>query len=229
MYSFNSDNIHPSSPRNFMAGNTVYIQDEITENNCAFLIADLNDFIMNDDNRGKQLQFMINSPGGDLYVAYQICSLINMAKIRDITVLTWVLGYAASAGSLIAVHGDIKTMSRCAHHMIHFGCIWNVITKESELDKSTKFNKIMTRQTQQMYLDCCPKLTKEKLQELESDEYGRIFADECLKLGICNHIVEDELKIVQKRKNTEQQWIADFYDFKKQHKVTNDAKKTNNK
>lgn len=191
-WNWNNENLHQYTPRNYMADSVVYIQDEITEENCAFLIGDMHKYVMSDENIDKSLNIVINSPGGSAVVMTQISSIITMAKLRNIRVITWVLGYAASAGSLIAVQGDERWMSRNAFHMIHFGSIWENFTKESELVKSLKFNQEYTKRMQKIYLDNCPNLSVEKLKELEEDEQGRLWADECLKLGICDHIIEND-------------------------------------
>jgi len=197
MWNKNNESLHQHSPRNYMADNNVYIQDEITDENCAYLIGDLYDFVMSNENVGKELNFIINTPGGSAYVMNEISALIAMAKLRNIRVVTWVLGFAASAGSVIAVQGDERWMAKNAIHMIHFGSMIEFFTKETELAKSFKFNKEYSKRMDQIYLENCKNLTPEKLQELEEDEMGKLFADDCKRLGICDFIIEDSLK--QKR------------------------------
>lgn len=197
MWNRNNESLHQHSPRNFMADNNVYIQDEITDENCAYLIGDLYSFIMADENVGKELNFIINTPGGSAYVMNEISALITMAKLRNIKVVTWVLGFAASAGSVIAVQGDERWMAKNAIHMIHFGSMIEFFTKETELAKSFKFNKEYSKRINQIYLEHCPNLTPERLAELEEDEQGKLFAEDCKKLGLCDGIIEDSLK--QKR------------------------------
>lgn len=204
-WNWNNESLQQNTPRNYMADNLVFIQDEITEENCAFMIGDMYKYIMTDENIGKELNIVINSPGGSADVMNQISALITMSKLRNIKVVTWVLGWAASAGSLIAVQGEDRWMSRNAFHMIHFGSIWENFTKETELEKSFKFTQEYTKRMQRIYLDNCPKLTEEKLKTLEEDEMGRLWADECLKLGICDHIIEDDYdkKVLAEKESAE--------------------------
>jgi ATP-dependent protease ClpP protease subunit len=202
MWNGNNESLHQYSPRNFMHENSVYLQDEITEENCAYLIGDIHKFVMSEENVGKEINFVINTPGGSVYVMNEISSLIAMAKLRNIKVVTWVLGFAASAGSIIAVQGDERWMSRNAIHMIHFGSMIEFFTKETELAKAFKFNKEFSKRMDQIYLENCKNLTVEKLQKLEEDEMGKLFAEDCKKLGICDYIIEDSLKI---KKDTDKQ------------------------
>mgnify|MGYP003301404590 CR=1 FL=1 len=218
MWAFNNESLHLHTPRNFMAGNTVYLQDEITSDNCAYLIADITNYITGEENFGQQIKFIINSPGGEVFVAHQISGLIAMAKLNNIQVITIVLGYAASAASMIAIQGDFRVMGRNAMHMVHFGSIWQEITKQTEIKKSLEYNSRLSKNMQQLYLDFCPGLTKERLQQLEEDEFGKLFADECLKLGFCDSIVEDELDKKNKEEMAEITQYKEFVAFKKSSK-----------
>lgn len=218
MWAFNNESLHLHTPRNFMAGDTVYLQDEITSDNCAYLIADITNYITGEENFGRQIKFIINSPGGEVFVAHQISGLIAMAKLNNIQVITIVLGYAASAASMIAIQGDFRVMGRNAMHMVHFGSIWQEITKQTEIKKSLEYNSRLSKNMQQLYLDFCPGLTKERLQQLEEDEFGKLFADECLKLGFCDSIVEDELDKKNKEEMAEITQYKEFMAFKKNSK-----------
>lgn len=224
-WNWNNESLHQYTPRNYMADGVVYIQDEINEENCAFMIGDMHKFIMQEDNTGKELNIVINSPGGSVDVMTQISALMTMAKLRGIKVVTWVLGWAASAGSLIAVQGDDRWMSRNAFHMIHFGSIWENFTKETEIEKSFKFTQEYTKRMQNIYLDHCKKLTPTKLKELEEDEMGRLWADECLKLGICDHIIEDDYDEKLKVEAESQNLLEELMQLKKQKDKANKAKK----
>lgn len=218
MWAFNNDTLHLHTPRNFMAGDTVYLQDEITSENCAYLVADMTNYVTSEENIGKQIKFVINSPGGEVFVANQIAGIMAMAKLNNIQVITMVLGYAASAASMLAIQGDYRVMSKNAMHMVHFGSIWQEITKQTEIKKSLEYNSRLSKNVQQIYLDFCPGLTKEKLQQLEEDEFGRLFADECLKLGFCDAIVEDELDKKNKDEAAEVEKYNEFVAYKKMTK-----------
>ena len=222
-WNWNNESLHQHTPRNYMADGVVYIQDEINEENCAFLIGDMHKYVMSEENSGKELNIVINTPGGSVDVMNQISAMITIAKLRNIKVVTWVFGWAASAGSLIAVQGDDRWMARNAVHMIHFGSMIEFFTKETELTKSYKFNQEYAKRMQKIYLDHCPKLTPSKLKELEEDEMGRLWADECLKLGICDHIIEDDYDEKVRQENESAELLSELLKMKKQK----NAKKKN--
>ena len=198
MWSGNSDILNHQSSKNYMYNDKVFILDEITDENCAYLIGDLSNFIFDEQNKGKQLNFFINSPGGETYVMMSIIGLMNIAKLYNIELITFVLGTAASAASMIAVQGDKRFMSNISRHLVHFGSIWDVTTKNSEIEKIYEQNKEYADNLDNLYLTACRgKLTKTVLDKLKRDERGYLNAEDCLKYGFCDSIIEDEL--AQKR------------------------------
>lgn len=68
----------------------------------------------------KPLEFFINSNGGDLSYCYDIIGLFKLANAKGIAVCTYVMSYAASAASLIAVCGNLRYVSRRSYHLLHF-------------------------------------------------------------------------------------------------------------
>jgi len=205
MWSGNIDMLTNQTPKNYMYGDKVFILDEITSENCAFLIGDLSTFIFEEQNRGKGLSFFINSPGGETYVMMSIIGLMNIAKLYDIEITTFVLGTAASAASMIAVQGDRRFMTNVSRHLVHFGSIWDVTTKNSEIEKIYEQNKEYADNLDNLYLTACGgKLTKHVLDKLKRDERGYLNAEDCVKYGFCDSIIEDELtqkRIYEEEKN----------------------------
>lgn len=194
MWTGSTDILTNQSPRNYMFGEKVFLLDEINEENCAYLIGDLSTFVLNEDNFGKALIFIINSPGGSVYTMMTIIGLINIAKLNNITVSTFVLGWAASAASMIAVQGDNRFMSHISRHLIHFGCIWDMTTKHSEIEKTYIQNKEYANNLRNLYLSTSKgKLSPKTLEELQSDERGYLNAEDCLKYGLCDKILEYDL------------------------------------
>lgn len=191
----NNATISSHSSRNYMYGDKIFILDEITPENCAYLIGDMSAFVFNEQNFGKKLNIIINSPGGVVDTMFNIIGLINIAKLANIEVTTFVFGSAASAASMIAVHGTVRLMNKYSTHLIHFGTIWDVTRKESEIEKTYLQNKQWAENMDQLYLDNCKgKLTKDTLNKLKNDERGYLTAQDCLKYGLCDVIIEDDLK-----------------------------------
>lgn len=194
MWTGNNDSIGINASKNYMYNNKVFILDEITHNNCAYLIGDLTEFIFNEANHGKKLIFMINSPGGEVYTAMNLIGLINLAKLYDIEIVTIVLGYAGSAASMLAIQGNTRFIGQQAKHFVHFGSIFDVTSKHSEIEKIYLQNKEYAENMISLYQEACDgKLSRDILLKLQSDERGYVNAEACLKYGLADIVVENEL------------------------------------
>ena len=226
MWTGNTDNLTNYSPKNYMYNDKVFILDEITDENCAYLIGDLTNFVLNEENKGKVLTIIINSPGGQVDVMMTIIGLINIAKLNNITILTFVLGLAGSAASMIAIQGDERFMSHISKHFVHFGCVFDITSKHSEIEKIYLQNKQYSESMVNLYLDACNgKLSKKVLLDLQSDERGYLTAEECLEYGLCDTIIETELferKALEKKLAKEQEAFEEY----KKEKAKLKAKKT---
>lgn len=195
--------------KNYMYGEKVFILDEINSENCAYLIGDLTTFVLNEQNRHKKLMFIINSPGGDISVMVTILGLMNMARLNEIEVYTFVLGSAGSAASVIAAQGDQRFINSLSKHFIHFGYIFDVTQKHSEIEKVYNQNMEHAENMMNLYLEACDgKLKREKLLEIQADERGYLNAEQCLQYGLCDIIIEKDL--AEKQKNED-----DYAEFEK--------------
>ncbi|MBO4622505.1 MAG: ATP-dependent Clp protease proteolytic subunit [Bacilli bacterium] len=194
----NNMSLSKDSPRNYMYKNTVYILDEISEKSCAYLIGDLYDYVTNPQNFDTPLNFIINSPGGDVYVMMTIIGLINIAKLNKIQINTYVMGIAASAASVIAIQGDVRKITNVSRHFIHFGSMWSLTERHSEIEKIYEQTKDYAERIDNLYLQSCPGLTAEKLRSLQLDERGYLNAEQCIEYGLCDSIIEDDLAKMNK-------------------------------
>lgn len=216
--------------KNYMYNNKVFLLDDITSTNCAFLIGDLTQFIGDPENNQKKLNVFINSPGGDVNTMIAIIGLLNLARLNDIYVTTYVLGLAGSAASLIAVQGDIRIMSNISRHFVHFGSIFDTTSKPSEIEKTYQQNKDYAEQMQELYIKACKgKLSKAKLLELQSDERGYLNAEQCVKYGLCDMIIEDELEEKKQNEEETENLEKEFNIFLKNKKKTNKPTKKKGK
>ncbi|MDR1826214.1 MAG: ATP-dependent Clp protease proteolytic subunit [Rickettsiales bacterium] len=143
------------------------------------------------------LEVYINSPGGDLYAYQTILGLLTMAKMNRVTVKTIVFGWAASAASMLAVHGSPghRVMYKDALHMVHFGTFDQYITKETEIEKSARELERYKRIGRDTYL-LNTRIGDKKLKALMEDEMGYLGALECLELGFCDMVIGRE-KIIK--------------------------------
>ena len=216
--------------KNYMYNDKVFILDEITQTNCAFLIGDLTQYIGEKANQERRLNIFINSPGGDANTMMTIIGLLNLARLNDIYITTYVLGLAGSAASIIAVQGDYRFMSDISRHFVHFGSIFDVTSKHSEIEKAYQQNKEYAEKMQDLYIQGCKgKLSRETLLTLQSDERGYLNAKQCLKYGLCDAIIEDELAVKKKEENKHRELEKQFNDFLKLRKEKEDKKLPKNK
>lgn len=211
----NNMSLSKDSPRNYMYKNTVYLLDEISDKSCAYLIGDLHEFVTNPQNFDTPLNFIINSPGGDVYVMMTILGLINIAKLNRIQVNTFIMGIAASAASVIAVQGDTRRITRISRHFIHFGSMWSLTERHSEIEKIYEQTKDYAERIDNLYLQACPGLTPEKLRELQLDERGYLNAEQCIAYGLCDSIVEDDLADMNNIHNQAESFEELFEDYSK--------------
>lgn len=219
-----------SNYKNYMYNNKVFLLDEITSINCAFLIGDLTQFIEDPENMQKKLKVFINSPGGNINTMITIIGLLNLARLNDIYITTYVLGLAGSAASLIAVQGDMRFMSNISRHFVHFGSIFDTTSKPTEIEKIYQQNKDYAEQMQELYIKACKgKLSKAKLLELESDERGYLNATQCVKYGLCDMIIENELEEKKQSEEETEKLEKDFNTFLKNRKKTNKPTKKKGK
>jgi len=193
MWDGNNMSLTKDSPRNYMYKNTVYLLDEISDLSCAYLIGDLYDFVTDKRNFDTPLNFIINSPGGDVYTMMTILGLINIAKVNGIQINTFVMGVAASAASVIAIQGDVRKITKVSRHFVHFGAMWSLTERHSEIEKIYEQTKDYAERIDNLYLEACPGLTPEKLRNLQLDERGYLNAEQCVEYGLCDSIIEDDL------------------------------------
>lgn len=172
---------------NFLMGNNIFINDEITYANCSYLIADFY-FNIVSNNIFNTIELFINSPGGELDTALSIINCIKVAKKHGITVNTHVTGEAGSAASLIATFGDNRYMNEYAQHFVHFGSYYGKINKETEIKKFNKEAKKFHDICQSIYLTNT-NIPEDVLDNLMEDEYGYLTAKECLKYKFCTEII----------------------------------------
>ena len=203
------DNLFPLTQRsgNFMYGNYLFLLDDLSDEKTFTAIADLTRFVADPSNSDQTLNILINSGGGNVMLMNTIIGLINTAKLAGMEVRTYVLGMAGSAASVIAIQGTERLMSRNAIHFVHFGTIPQFLTKHTEIGKASNFASRLQQQAVEAYLRFCPRLTKETYLQITEDEMGYLFSDDCLKYGLCDSILEDDLDEMQ----------ADRLDFEECH------------
>ena len=101
-------------------------------------------------------------------------------------------------------------MTKNATHFVHFGFIPNFLTKSTEIEKSYQQNKDWHKRIKEIYLKNCKNLTEDKLLNLMEDEFGTIAGEECLRLGFCDHIIDNDLEDMVSQKNETENMVEEF-------------------
>ena len=218
-----------NSPKNYMYKDNVYILDKIDPDNSADLSGDLSTYVFDEENKnkGKIVKIFINSPGGDTDILFNILSLMNVGRLNGIKFFTIVFGHAGSAASLLACSGDTRIVGESVTNFIHFGYYGTYITKYTEIEKVSGNAKHWHSKIKELYLRACKgKLTEKQLEVFMSDEQTVLKAEDCLKYGLADIIVEDDLQSAL----FQQQLIEnDKKEFEKWRKTHNNSKKTGKK
>lgn len=176
------------TPLNFVmnGSNRVFINDVIEYENCSHLIADITTIL---DIPGNGLiEMFINSPGGDFYTALSIMNVLELAKMKGLTINTYVTGEAASAASMLALMGDNRYIYKYARHMIHFGSCFQEINKQTEIKKATFDAELFHKICLEIYTTKTS-MKESFVEKLMEDEYGYMNAKECLKYKIATEII----------------------------------------
>lgn len=214
MWNGENSDITTNTLKNYMYKDNIYIFDQMTSENCAYLIGDLSTYVFNEENKNKNkiVRIFINSPGGETDIAFNFLSLMNIGRINGIIFHTIVLGHAGSAASLIACSGDLRIMGESATNFIHFGYYSCEVAKEIEIEK---INKNITRwhnKIKELYLRFSNgKLPEKDLNRFMGDEQTVLTADECLKYSLADSVVEYELATIE---SENQKQMEDFKEFK---------------
>jgi ATP-dependent Clp protease protease subunit len=136
-----------------------------------------------------RLEFWINSEGGDAYRAFALVELISLAKQRGITVQTFVLAEAFSAGSMVAVAGSpgYRFVAPSGVYMIHYGEAEQTATSPIAAGRVAKANKDHFNRVLQHYKDHTkiPQL-KRKMQ----DDFLYLTADQAIEYGLADGYLE---------------------------------------
>mgnify|MGYP001190576689 FL=1 len=159
--------------------------DDVTAESCKDLIS----FILTKSwqkPRPKELQIIINSPGGDLNAAFAIIDVMNGAPFPIHTVG---LGQIASAGFMMFINGTkgYRTLTPNTSIMSHQWS-WGSYGKEHELLAQGKEFELTTQRMLNHY-KMCTGLSERKIREylLPATDVW-LSAKEAKKLGICDKI-----------------------------------------
>ncbi len=146
------------------------------------------------------LNVYLNSPGGGTALMKSILSMFNIASAKGAIIRTYNIGRANSCASMIAVSGTrgYRYMSENAQNFIHWGESRPVVNHPDEVEYAKKDLDNEIGLTSDIYLNNS-NLTKEELSQFYNIEgSGRLFADQCLEKGLCDWVVTNDGRYVNK-------------------------------
>lgn len=177
-------------PQSFVRGNKVYIFSNFNHTIANKVIPDLLSLIeAQKAYNNPEIEFYINSAGGDFYIMTSLLSCIALAKSYGIKIITAVVGQASSAASMIAVVGDFRTISNYSYQIIHYGSDNTYAETPLQMKRSAKrvndgFQWVIDHYAKYT------KLTKSKIKEMIRDDHCYLNPQQCLKYGLCDEIRE---------------------------------------
>lgn len=164
----------------------VYLfMDEVTTESCKELIS----FLLTkcwQSPRPKEVQLIINSPGGDLNAAFAVIDIMNGCPFP---VKTIGLGQIASAGFMmfIAGHKGHRTLTPSTSIMSHQWS-WGSWGKEHELVAQAKEHELTSERMMNHYKRCTGMSEKDIRKYLLPATDVYLSAKEAKKLKICDKI-----------------------------------------
>ena len=152
---------------------------------------------INAQNRGKDIEIMVNSPGGDVFEGITIANLLAAREGR--TTLTGV-GLVASIASVILMAGDRVQMARDAFLMIHDA--WGFeMGNAREMRKTAKLLDKISNQIAEVYtaqaakngklIDGDQQATRQHFRQLMRNETW-LTAQEAFDLGLIDAVTSDQ-------------------------------------
>lgn len=133
----------------------------------------------------EPIHFYINSPGGSVIAGFQIYDTMRMIKSP---VHTYVVGQAASMGSLLASSGEkgFRFISENSTHMMHqvsAGTSGNVQEMRVSMEETERIND----QLMGIYAKNTGKTVKKLKTHMVWDKY--MVPKQCVEFGLCDKIV----------------------------------------
>lgn len=128
----------------------------------------------------------INSPGGDVFAASQIYTMLKEYKGK---VTVKIDGLAASAASVVAMAGDVTAMSPTSIMMIHNP--WTIALGDEEEMKAVAEFLAEVKETILNAYELKTHLSREKVSEMMTDETW-LNAKKALEMGFCDKILFTE-------------------------------------
>lgn len=133
--------------------------------------------------KGGDVEFLVNSPGGDVWAGYEIFNSIRMYEGKT---TSHIVGLAASCGSFIPLASDKVIAEKMAMMMIH-GARTGTNGNQHNHQHTRDFLEKVDRTIVQAYTSKCGKSEEELLDLMAKESW--FTADEMLEMGLIDEIV----------------------------------------
>lgn len=176
------------SKENFVCDDKVYILGDFDRSISSEVIPGLMNIItMKRNTVNPIIEIYINSNGGYAYELFGLMSIIDIGRSYGIKFITYNIGIAASCGSLLAVYGDHRYMSKYATNLMHLGQTGSYFSTFKQMDRQNEKNKKHFNKIIDIYA-ANTKIDKKKITELLTDDSLYLDPKQCLKYGLCDEI-----------------------------------------
>lgn len=139
-----------------------------------------------DPSNRKEIEIILNSPGGDVYLGMAICAVIEKSETP---IAITVIGNAASMGALILVAGAKHGRRRAyefSNVLFHDGSTV-LFGSSNKVKDHVKFQADKDQQIKDFIIRNS-KITEEKYEEMKDREWWMV-ASEALKYGVIDEII----------------------------------------
>lgn len=166
-------------------GNTFFINDVDDSLEMGIVVPLIKEIEEQAKLRNGRIDIWVNSFGGYAHLAFQVVTLMDLAKRNDITVRTIVSSVAYSAGSIIACAGTPgeRYIDRDAEHLLHLGFTGSgestieQVRRNTE-QKHTHFKKILNHYKKYANVP--------DLEQVLSDDSYFVNAQKSIKFGLAD-------------------------------------------
>lgn len=131
----------------------------------------------------SHINLYINTDGGELFSAFSIIDAMNRSLVPVHTIID---GCAASAGTIISIHGHERYITKNSYMLIHQLSTFNFGTYENIKDGMTNADKLMIK-LKKMY-KVKSKMTQKQIAEILKHDLF-LDSDDALELGLVDGVL----------------------------------------
>jgi ATP-dependent Clp protease, protease subunit len=148
--------------------------------------------IMEQLDADKEIKFMINSPGGEIYSGFAI---YDTARFVTCPITTIVMGLAASMGSVLSLVGDDGRRFALpnAQFMIHQPLLTGAEGQTTDLEIQSRQILKTRKGLADMYAEKTGKTPAQILKDMDRDHW--LSADEAVSYGLINRVIRNKSEL----------------------------------